>query len=394
MVLFKSGWRRRPWVVVAAVAAVLVGLPTLAMGWLIVAAFLPLDVESVSAEHPARAVVKRAERGGAPVWSRPSALVGYEEREVSFPSRLPDKGLAQLRGVLTVPEGQGRRPAVLLIGGSGPTNRDSATPGDILVKFDAPFLLFQHVSRWLGERGFVVLRYDKRCCLPCYKDVGSIDPTALVFEDFIDDAKDGVEFLAARPEVDPRAIFVVGHSEGGHFAPFVAEGDERVAGVVMLAGNVTTFERVLLDQFDALAELRLGVGDVQTAAAVKVQRERYAGCFARLEGAEYDPREVCIGGGVTQEALKAYLALSRRLPAVMEAQEAPLLYILGSADRNVGPQEFELAVELSGRMKDVELHYIEGVTHPLTALQDAGQPKGVAPRVLEVLERFLGSVRR
>jgi hypothetical protein len=308
VVVSKSGWRRRPWVVVAAVAAVLVGLPTLAMGWLIVAAFLPLDLESISAEHPAREVVKRAEHGGAPVWSRPSALVGYEEREVSFPSRLPEKGLAQLRGVLTVPEGEGRRPAVLLIGGSGPTNRDSVTPGDILVKFDAPFLLFQSLSRWLGERGFVVLRYDKRCCLPCYKDVGSIDPTALVFGDFIDDAKDGVEFLAARPEVDPR--------------------------------------------------------------------------------------EVCIGGGVTQEALKDYLALSRRLPAVMEAQEAPLLYVLGSADRNVGPQEFELAVEVSARMKDVELHYIEGVTHPLTSLQDAGQPKGVAPKVLEVLERFLGSVRR
>ena len=116
-----------------------------------------------------------------------------------------------LAATLTIPAGQGPFPAVLLIAGSGPHDRDESLLGH------KPFLV---LSDYLTRKGIVVLRADKR---GVGKSTG--DYAKATTADFAADAEAGVAYLKTRPEVDQRKIGILGHSEGGIVAPMVAVAD-------------------------------------------------------------------------------------------------------------------------------------------------------------------------
>ena len=110
----------------------------------------------------------------------------------------------RIAGTLTLPPGDGPFPAVLLIAGSGPADRDEAVLGH------KPFLvLADHLTR----QGIAVLRTDKR---GVGKTTGTYRGSGI--EEFVSDTLAGVAYLEHRPEVDPRQIGLVGHSEGGQVA--------------------------------------------------------------------------------------------------------------------------------------------------------------------------------
>ena len=116
--------------------------------------------------------------------------------------RIPGNGFS-LAGTLSKPltAGTGPRPAVVLIGGSGPTDRDE-------MLFNIPVL--GQVANSLADAGFITLRYDKR-------GVGQSGgrPESASLADYADDVRAAVKLLADRKDVDPKRIAVVGHSEGG-----------------------------------------------------------------------------------------------------------------------------------------------------------------------------------
>lgn len=143
----------------------------------------------------------------------------YREEEVTYTNPAADDTLA---ATLTVPPGKGPFPAVLLIAGSGPHDRDESLMGH------KPFLV---LADSLTRRGIVVLRADKR---GIGKSTGAYITATTA--DFADDAQAGVEYLKSRPEVDRHRIGLIGHSEGGIIAPMVAVRDHDVAFVVLMAG--------------------------------------------------------------------------------------------------------------------------------------------------------------
>ena len=127
----------------------------------------------------------------------------YTEEDVVYPN--PAAKDVHIAGTLTLPQGKGPFPAVLLIGGSGPSDRDEAVLGH------KPFLvLADHLTR----RGIAVLRADKR---GVGKTTGSFRGSG--GKDYVSDAVAGVEYLKSRPEVDPKKIGLIGHSQGGAVAP-------------------------------------------------------------------------------------------------------------------------------------------------------------------------------
>ena len=134
-----------------------------------------------------------------------------------------------LAGTLTVPDGAGPFPAVVLVTGSGPQDRDEALLGH------RPFAVLADV---LARRGIAVLRYDDRGVASSTGDFRS-STTA----DFAQDAQAAAEWLAARPEVS--SVGVVGHSEGGEIAPIVADASSDVDFVVLLAGPAVSGRDVL-----------------------------------------------------------------------------------------------------------------------------------------------------
>ncbi len=158
----------------------------------------------------------------------------YHEQDVTFRN-----GAVTLAGTLTVPDGQGPFPALVMITGSGSQNRDEELFG---------FKPFKVLADGLARRGVATLRYDDR-------GVGGSsgadsDPTT---EDFAGDALAGLALLAARPEIRRSAIGLLGHSEGAVVAAIAAARSTDVAFIVMMAGTAIRGDEVLRAQASDLA---------------------------------------------------------------------------------------------------------------------------------------------
>ena len=143
---------------------------------------------------------------------------------------IPSGGLT-LQGTLAV-AGASSTPAALLISGSGPLDRNSNS------KQLAINVMAQIATR-LAAEGVASLRYDKR-------GVGDSDGDYLSsgFHDNVADARAALDVLLERPEVDPKRVVIIGHSEGALIATALAD-DERLAGVALLAGPASNGREVL-----------------------------------------------------------------------------------------------------------------------------------------------------
>lgn len=154
-----------------------------------------------------------------PTWPRSQWLhekPAYREKEVHFEN---EKAGIRLAGTLTLPKGKGPFPAVVLITGSGPQNRDEEVLGH------KPF---QVIADALTQAGMAVLRYDDR---GVGASEGQFQPAT--WRDYADDAAAAVAFLKKQPQI--AAIGLLGHSEGGNIAPVVATEMEAVDFMLLLA---------------------------------------------------------------------------------------------------------------------------------------------------------------
>jgi dienelactone hydrolase len=154
-------------------------------------------------------------------------------------------GKFELPGTLTVPVGSGPFPAVVLVQGSGPEDQDETI---------GPNKPFRDLAWGLASRGIVVFRYTKRT--QKYTVQSSDDPIRLTVEDeTISDARAAVALVAKQPNVNPKQVFLLGHSLGAYLAPRIATGDAEIAGIVMLAANARPLEKVVLEQIHYLAAM-------------------------------------------------------------------------------------------------------------------------------------------
>ncbi|MFV8754063.1 alpha/beta hydrolase family protein [Nannocystaceae bacterium ST9] len=146
-----------------------------------------------------------------------------------------------LGGSLTIPEGPGPHPAVVLITGSGQQDRDETIFGH------KPFAV---LADYLSRRGIAVLRYDDRGFGESTGDYGKA-----TMVDFAGDAWAAVEFLRTRPEIDRKRIGLIGHSEGGVVGPAVAAAHAKdIAFVVMLAGTGVNGQQVIRHQLGLIMQ--------------------------------------------------------------------------------------------------------------------------------------------
>lgn len=161
----------------------------------------------------------------------------YISEEVTFPS-----GEIKLAATLTIPKNeQEKRPAVVLISGSGPQDRNEDTIGPGGLKFG----IFKQIAHYLSEDGISVLRYDDR---GTGLSEGNFIEAAQ--EDLIEDVKAAVAYLRTRDDIFSHRIALVGHSEGAIIAPRVAAEDPNLAAIVLLAGTAETGDKVLRQQFN------------------------------------------------------------------------------------------------------------------------------------------------
>jgi pimeloyl-ACP methyl ester carboxylesterase len=165
----------------------------------------------------------------------------YDAEEVTFSN---EQDGVELAGTLTLPRGDGVFPAVVLISGSGPQNRDEE--------------LFEHKPFWvladfLTRNGIAVLRFDDRGVGASTGDFAK----ATTF-DFARDVEAAVDFLKTREGVNPKEIGLIGHSEGGVIAPMVASERADIGFIVLMAGSALRGDQLLLLQ-KATIEAQMGV---------------------------------------------------------------------------------------------------------------------------------------
>ncbi|MCL2596726.1 MAG: alpha/beta fold hydrolase [Paludibacter sp.] len=161
----------------------------------------------------------------------------YKSIEVSFKNET-DSSIV-LSGTLTIPKGDGKFPAVVLVSGSGAQNRDEE------IFEHKPFLV---LADYLTRNGIAVLRYDDRGTA---KSTGSFS-TATTY-DFSTDAQSAFNFLKKQTNINPQRVGFIGHSEGGIIAPMIAARDKNVDFIVSLAGTGISGDELLLLQQEAIA---------------------------------------------------------------------------------------------------------------------------------------------
>ncbi|WP_424535671.1 alpha/beta fold hydrolase [Sphaerisporangium viridialbum] len=172
----------------------------------------------------------------------------FDEQDVTVGS-----GPLAVPGTLTLPRRPGPYPAVVLLAGSGPGDRDET------IGRNKPF---KDLAWGLADRGIAVLRFDKVTYV--HRGVVAENPGFTLEDEYVHHAVAAVELLRRRSAVDPARVFVLGHSLGGTVAPRVAAGEPSVAGLVILAGGTQPLHWAAVRQVRYLASL-----DPGTAAAAQ-----------------------------------------------------------------------------------------------------------------------------
>lgn len=302
---------------------------------------------------------------------------------------------APLAGTLTLPASGDKVPALLLIQGSGPTDRDGNQPPHLLTD------LLKDLALLLAELGIASLRCDKR-------GMGAVaaslpkDPAALAdfvrWEHFVEDARLALAQLAAQEGVDARRVGILGHSEGGLIAlDLAASGRAQPAMLILAATTGRPIAAVLRDQLARLGRMQ-GAPEAVLDALLDENDRILAGLAA---GAGY-PETVSPGlAGLYPPYLRHYWeGFAARDPAVLASGCAcPVFVLAGSADVQVLADRDvpALAAALSGRSAaGGARHAVEVLangSHNLKAVagpDDPGHGGPLHPGVRPALEAWLG----
>lgn len=296
----------------------------------------------------------------------------YYTEDVTFTNNAAGIKLA---GTLTLPKKEGNFPAVILITGSGPQNRDEEILGH------KPFLvLADHLTR----NGIAVLRFDDRGIA---KSEGDFQKA--VTQDFVTDTEAAFRYLQTRKEINTKKIGLAGHSEGGTVAAMAAAKNPDVAFVVLMAGgNIPGDELMLLQNYllgkaQGMPEedlTQLGLINRKLYAAIKtgnnpqdIKKELYA-----VFNADFKP--LFISKGIPEAQVKSiidsqveglispwYIEFIRNNPTPsLEKIKCPILALNGEKDLQVAPtanlDAVKRAAEKSGN-KNVTVKALPGLNH-------------------------------
>ncbi len=331
----------------------------------------------------------------------PAKPFPYAEQEVTYENKA---GGAKLAGTLTLPRAAGPHPAVVLISGSGPQDRNETVAGH------RPFLV---LADYLTRRGIAVLRSDDR---GVGGSSGSLRQATT--EDFAGDVLAAVAFLKTRKDIDRRHIGLIGHSEGGLIAPMVATRSSDVAFVVLMAAPAVTGEQILYRQGELIAKA-MGAPPESVTESRRQQAEMFAVVKqekdpAALEHKLHELFEEKLGQLKPEQREAAEARVTAQLdmlmtpwfryfltydpaPALVKLHQ-PVLAVVGELDLQVPPDQnipvLEKALK-SGGNKDVQIVRLPGLNH-LFQTAKTGSPfeysqieETIAPAVLQTIGKWV-----
>jgi pimeloyl-ACP methyl ester carboxylesterase len=302
----------------------------------------------------------------------------YNEEEVTYENKSAGVTLA---GTLTFPRSEGTFPAVLLITGSGPQDRDET------VFYHKPFLV---LADYLTRQGIAVLRVDDR---GVGKSTG--DFSQATAEDFAGDVFAGVEYLKNRKELEPKCIGLIGHSEGGEIAPMVAVQSQDVAFIVLMAGaGINGYDNLVLQDF--LSAKQAGASDEEAEWVRNWVKRFYAVPLQEKDNAVAKKKLLDLYAGIKEEekhsakwlggiTLNPDYAVSPAMryslsfnPApFLKKVQCPVLALNGERDVQVPPKENLQAIEealKAGGNQHYTIKELSNLNHLFQTNEEYGNP--------------------
>lgn len=303
------------------------------------------------------AVIAAAQNKNSPSPAAAASPTAFESQEIKF-----DGANVSLAGTLLLPklESGKRAPAVLIIPGSRQSQRDGLAFGA------AKQPIYRDLAEHLSSRGYVTLRYDKRCvgASQCVKPAS--------FNDYVDDAQGGIDYLRKHPQVDAGRVFIFGHSEGGLIAATIgATTDERLAGVILAATPGRTLTKLLREQIqNRMAEAGKPEKDIADFLVKydRVLRGLMAGLtdFSSAKLNEKDPYDAMLVDLINEREIVVPLLINDPLQVVHNIK-FPVLALQGKKDVQVSVKDAQFMEEAMKRMQhpDATVVVLDDVDHLL-----------------------------
>lgn len=243
----------------------------------------------------------------------------FREKEVTIGT-----GEWTLPATLTTPMGPGPFPALVLVHGSGPNDRDETI---------GPNKPFKDLAGGLASRGIAVLRYEKRT-----KQHGARLATIhnlTVKDEVLDDALAGVELLRKTEGIDAKRIFVLGHSLGGMLIPRIGRLDPNIAGLIAMAGATRPLEDVIPEQLAYIFSL-----DGSLSAEEQKQLDQGKEQAAKVKALK--PEDANSTTLIFNAPVSYWLDLSGyNPPETAKELKQPLLILQGERDYQVTMEDFK-----------------------------------------------------
>lgn len=271
----------------------------------------------------------------------------------------------------------GRRPAVILVPGFGPQDRDEAIAG-------VP--VFGLMAGAVADAGDIVVRYDRR-------GVGQTGgrPENATLEDYRDDLIGVLDWVRQRKDVQADRIAVIGYGDGGAVAMLAAAKDDRIKGLGLIAVPGSTGREYVLDQQSrALAAMHLS--DADQAAKVALEHRLID---AALSGTGWETLPPDLSHDADQPIFKSWLLFNPSM--TLQKVKQPVLILQGLADDDVPRANADrLATVARARKRPPDatrVALLSGVTHSLTTVSaPTVEPAMLAPEVSAALTGWLHDV--
>jgi len=266
----------------------------------------------------------------------------FREREV-----VVGKGEWALHGTVTIPNGSGLFPALVLVHGSGSYDRDYTI---------GPNKLFRDIAWGVASRGVASIRYNKRSYEHAAQFANLTSYT--VNEESIDDAVLAAELLRSMPEINPKKVFVLGHSLGATLAPRIGKADPTIAGLILAGGTAHFLLDVIVPQMIHNFTLNGPMSRANERAVEKMKQQVALAESADLKP-DTAPKELPLG-----IAASYWLDLRAYHPTEAARElRMPMLILQGERDYQVTLDDWALWKKALGERKDVEFKLYPKLSH-------------------------------
>ncbi|MEN6370694.1 MAG: alpha/beta fold hydrolase [Armatimonadota bacterium] len=289
-------------------------------------------------------------------YKQPSYVKSYtfRQREVAVGS--PEWSLP---ATLYMPQGEQAVPAVVMVHGSGPQDRDETI---------GPNKPFRDLAMGLASRGIAVLCYEKRTKQYSAK-IALMEDNITVKEEVVDDAVAAVALLKRTGSVDPKRIFVLGHSLGGMMIPRIAKADPDIAGLIVMAGTSRPLEDVILEQTVYLFSTKGSLSEDDQKAIDTVKQQ-----VARV-------KEASLSASTSPSTLPCGIPANYWLdlrgydpPKAAAALTQPILILQGGRDYQVTASDYDRWKEALSNRKNVEFKQYPDLNHLFMTGQGKSTP--------------------